>query len=223
MARLRIKGVPLGMYETNAYLVWVDSPDRPCWVIDPGEGAGERLGTLIRAEGLSVRAILCTHAHHDHIAGLEALRGALGDPPLVAHAAEDGWYGDPMRNLSAFLDGPPTSARPPTRHVADGDALELGPTRWRVMHLPGHSPGSVAFVCEDAGVAIVGDTMFAGSIGRSDLPGGDPPTLARSLGRMLGELPDSMRIHPGHGPSTTIGEERASNPFLAGPMDWSRG
>lgn len=221
MATLHIKGVPLGMYGTNAYLVWTDSPGRPCWVVDPGEGAWERLGPIIQSEGLAVQAILCTHAHHDHIAGLETLRGALGDPPLVAHAAEDGWYADPMQNLSAFLDGPPTTARAPSRHVSDGDWLELGATRWRVMHLPGHSPGSVAFACGDAGVAIVGDTLFAGSIGRSDLPGGDPQTLAQSLSRMLKELPDQMRVHPGHGPATTIGQERASNPFLAGRMDWS--
>ncbi len=222
MVKLRIRGVPLGTYQTNAYLLWIDSPDRPCWVIDPGEGAADALLPIIRAEGLNVQAILCTHAHHDHIAGLESLRMALGKPPLYGHAAEHDWYGDPSLNLSAYLDGPPSSASAPDHALAEGDALSLGPTSWRVMHLPGHSPGSVALVCDASSVAIVGDTMFAGSIGRSDLPGADPATLAASLSRMLEELPDATAVHPGHGPSTTIGAERRSNPFLQRGMDWAR-
>jgi hydroxyacylglutathione hydrolase len=222
MVKLRIRGVPLGTYQTNAYLLWIDSPDRPCWVIDPGEGAADALLPIIRAEGLNVQAIICTHAHHDHIAGLESLRMALGKPPLYGHAAEHDWYGDPSLNLSAYLDGPPSSASAPDHALAEGDALSLGPTSWRVMHLPGHSPGSVALVCDASSVAIVGDTMFAGSIGRSDLPGADPATLAASLSRMLEELPDATAVHPGHGPSTTIGAERRSNPFLQRGMHWAR-
>ena len=221
MARLRIRGVPLGAYQTNAYLLWVDSPERPCWVIDPGEGASEALLPIIRAEGLHVQAILCTHAHHDHMAGLESLRSALGELPLYGHAAEQSWYGDPSMNLSAYLDGPPSSARAPDRPLAEGDVLSLGPIQWRVMHVPGHSPGSVALVCDAASVAIVGDTMFAGSVGRSDLPGGSAAVLAASLARMLRDLPDSTAVHPGHGPSTTIGAERRSNPFLQRGMDWA--
>lgn len=223
MARLRIRGVPLGAYQTNAYLLWIDSPERPCWVVDPGEGASEVLLPIIRAERLSVQAILCTHAHHDHIAGLESLRTALGEPPLYGHPAEQRWYGDPSLNLSAYLDGPMSSARAPERSLEEGDELELGPTRWTVMHVPGHSPGSVALVCAAANVAIVGDTLFAGSIGRSDLPGADPASLAASLSRMLRDLPDTTTVHPGHGPSTTIGSERRSNPFLQRGMDWARG
>jgi hydroxyacylglutathione hydrolase len=222
MARLRIRGVPLGVYQTNAYLLWIDSPERPCWVVDPGEDASRSLLPIIRAEGLDVQAIVCTHAHHDHIAGLEALRSALGDPPLYGHAQERAWYGDPSLNLSAYLDGPATSARAPDRTLAEGDELSLGPTQWRVMHLPGHSPGSVALHCPAANAAIVGDTLFAGSIGRSDLPGADPSTLAASLSRMLSELPDATAVHPGHGPSTTMGAERRSNPFLQRGMDWAR-
>ena len=222
MATLRIRGVPLGVYQTNAYVLWIDSPDRPCWVIDPGEGAAETLLPIVRAERLNVKAILCTHAHHDHIAGLEALRTALGDPPLYGHPDEQSWYGEPSLNLSAYLDGPPSTARAPDHALAEGDDLALGPTVWRVLHVPGHSPGSVALVCEAANLAIVGDTLFAGSIGRSDLPGADPATLAASLARMLRDLPDATTVHPGHGPSTTIGAERRSNPFLQRGMDWAR-
>lgn len=221
MAKLSIRGVPLGTYQTNAYLLWIDSPDRPCWVIDPGEGAADVLLPIIRAEALNVQAILCTHAHHDHIAGLESLRSALGELPLYGHPAEQDWYGDPALNLSAYLDGPPSSARAPDHVLTEGDVLSLGPTHWRVMHVPGHSPGSVALVCDAANVAIVGDTMFAGSIGRSDLPGADPAVLAASLARMLRDLPDPTAVHPGHGPSTTIGAERRSNPFLQRGMDWA--
>jgi hydroxyacylglutathione hydrolase len=221
MARLRIKGIPLGTYQTNAYLVWIDSPERPCWVVDPGEGASNVLLPIIRQEGLAVQAILCTHAHHDHIAGLESLRNALGEVPLLGHPAEREWYGEPSLNLSAYLDGDVTSARAPDRDIAEGDTLALGPVEWSVMHVPGHSPGSVAFVCPSAGVAITGDTIFEGSIGRSDLPGADPAVLASSLSRMLRELPDSMTLHPGHGPSTTMQSERRGNPFLRGGMSWA--
>jgi len=109
----------------------------------------------------------------------------------------------------------------PDETLADGDGLELGPTRWRVLHTPGHSPGSVTLFDAEHGIAISGDLLFAGSIGRVDFPTSDPEAMKRSLRRVLEELPDETRVLPGHGPETTIGAERRGNPFLRDDLaDW---
>ena len=216
MAKLRIKGLPLGDWQTNAWIVWVESGNqRSGWVIDPGDGP-QSVIDFVRAHHIGVEAILFTHAHLDHIMGLERVADAFGSPPIYGHPAEHAWFGDPQRNLSAFAGIDPVSVRSPTRSLNAGDELALGPTRWTILHTPGHSPGSVSLYCKEAGVAIVGDTLFAGSIGRSDFPTSDPAALMNSLTRTLMALPDDTAVHPGHGPSTTIGAERHNNPFLTG-------
>ena len=214
VAKLRIKGFPLGAWQTNCWLVWIDDdPIRPGWIIDVGDQPAPLL-EAVRAQGITVQAILFTHAHLDHIMGLETVIAALGDLPRYAHALEHAWFGDPQLNLSAFADVAPVSVRAPTHALADADVLSLGPTQWRVVHTPGHSPGSVSFVCDAAKVVIAGDTLFAGSIGRSDFASGDGPLLIRSIREKLFVLSDDFVVHPGHGPSTTIGRERVSNPWL---------
>lgn len=214
VAKLRIKGFPLGAWQTNCWLVWIDDdPVRPGWIIDAGDQPAPLL-EAVRAQGITVQAILFTHAHLDHIMGLERVVAALGDLPRSAHALEHAWFGDPQLNLSAFSDVPPVSVRAPTHALSDGDVLTLGTTHWRVVHTPGHSPGSVSFVCDAAKVVIAGDTLFAGSIGRSDFASGDGPLLIRSIREKLLVLSDDFVVHPGHGPSTTIGRERVSNPWL---------
>ncbi|MSR45288.1 MAG: MBL fold metallo-hydrolase [Phycisphaerales bacterium] len=214
VAKLRIKGFPLGAWQTNCWLVWIDDvAARPGWIIDTGDHPAPLIAA-VRAHGIAVEAILFTHAHLDHIMGLEEVVAALGDIPRHAHPLEHAWFGDPQLNLSAFAGVPPVSVRGPTHSIVDGDTLSLGVVTWRAVHTPGHSPGSVSFVCDAAKVVIAGDTLFAGSIGRSDFPGSDGHILLHSIHSKLMTLPDEFVVHPGHGPSTTIGTERRNNSWL---------
>ncbi len=203
---------PLGPYETNCHVVTVAGHDG-AWVVDCGMDP-EPLIDHLREQSIQVEAIILTHAHVDHIAGLDRLRAHVGaGVPVHAHVAERGWCSEPMLNLSAAM-GVPIRVDEPTQWLAGGEQLSLGDTVWTVVHLPGHSPGCIALVHEESGQAIVGDTLFAGSMGRVDFPTSDPQAMAQSLRTMLDTLPDAMRILPGHGPATTIGHERRTNPFL---------
>jgi glyoxylase-like metal-dependent hydrolase (beta-lactamase superfamily II) len=218
MATLRVFGMPLGAYQTNAYVVWDGlDPTKGCWIIDPGDRPA-RLIDRIRAEGLVPDAVLFTHAHVDHIAGLPEVLAAFGDLPRLAHPSEHEWFGEPALNLSEWGDRP-LSVVAPTGTLADGQRLRRGGLEFVVQHLPGHSPGGCSFRCPAAGVAIVGDTLFAGSIGRVDFPTSDPVAMRASLARLM-EWPDATTVHAGHGPSTTIGQERAGNPFIVHPDSW---
>jgi glyoxylase-like metal-dependent hydrolase (beta-lactamase superfamily II) len=200
----------LGEYQTNCYVVRVPGNDA-CWIVDCGMEPDAML-EHIRREGLRPEAILLTHTHLDHIAGIDRALGRLGRLPLSVHEAEAGFCSDPMLNLSALI-GTPVTATEPDRHLRDGDHLTLAGSRWRVMHTPGHSPGGACFIHDGSRQAIVGDTLFAGSIGRVDFPTSDAGAMRRSLARLM-ELPDDTTIYPGHGPATTIGEERRTNPFI---------
>ncbi|MFO0963474.1 MAG: MBL fold metallo-hydrolase [Phycisphaerales bacterium] len=219
MPLVEIRAWSLGAFETNCYVVTTrpqaGAPRDPaCWIVDPGEDPAEVI-EFIRQERLQPAAILLTHAHADHIAGLREVRAAFPGVPTLLHRAEWDFLDDPQLNLSAFV-GMPLSLAPAEGELSDGQTLDLNGARWRVLHTPGHSPGGVTLVCDAAGQAIVGDTLFAGSIGRTDFPTSDPAAMARSLLGTLLSLPDAVRVHPGHGPSTTIGAERRSNPFLQG-------
>jgi hydroxyacylglutathione hydrolase len=218
----------LGDWQTNCHVVRVPAarpPDDPraCWIVDCGQRP-KPLVDYIRREGLRPVAIILTHAHVDHIAGVDEALAAFGPIPVLAHAAERDFNGEPMLNLSAFA-GREVRVSPPTAFLGDGDRIELSGTRWLVRHVPGHSPGSIALIHGSEGprgspVALVGDTLFAGSIGRVDFPTSDPEALKRSLREVLLELPDATRILPGHGPETTVGAERRANPFLLDPDAW---
>ena len=135
----------------------------------------------------------------------------FGPMPIRCHRLEADWNGEPMLNLSAFL-GMPATATPPDETFDEGDDCPLGPG-WSILHLPGHSPGSSAFLHGPTGTLIAGDTLFAGSIGRIDFPTSDPQAMRVSIERMM-TLDDAVRVLPGHGPRTTIGQERAGNPFI---------
>lgn len=219
----RVATFALGGFQTNCHVVWVpDAPDpgarRKCWIVDCGEGPRPLL-EFVRRERLVPEAILFTHAHADHIAGVdEAIRVLGPDVPRLVHPAEAAAFQDPQFNLSAFV-GQPISVAAPTGALEPGRPLTLAGTRWEVLHTPGHSPGGVTLHHPASGLAIVGDTLFAGSIGRVDFPTSDPARMRDTLFRVLLRLPDATRVLPGHGPETTIGEERLTNPYLR-PEAW---
>lgn len=211
--RLRIEGFTLGPFATNCYVVWAEG-SAACWIVDASFEPEEMIDR-VRAEGLEPRLIILTHAHIDHIAGLDELRRAFPGTPAAIHQAEAEFLEDPMLNLSGAY-GEPFSTRRAERSLEAGEELELSGTRWRVIHTPGHSPGGITLWCEAGGVALVGDTLFAGSIGRFDFPTSDERALYSSISKKLYALPDATRVLPGHGPETTIGREKRSNPYVRG-------
>lgn len=207
---MKVIQIPNGAFVENCYLV-IDEAAGECAVVDPGEGAGLILHKLGEAAVRPV-AIWLTHAHVDHVLGVSRIASATGAPVLL-HAADRPLYDRVPQQAAAF--GLRADALPPPDGTwAHGDVARVGNLAFGVRHTPGHSPGSVSLVGE--GVVFSGDVLFQGSIGRSDLPGGDFDTLIGSIERELLVLPDSTIVYSGHGPHTTIGAERRTNPFLSG-------
>ncbi len=204
-----VRGVPVGALQENAYVL-IDDASGDAVLIDPGE-EGERLVRAAEAIGGTIRAIWLTHAHVDHVGGIAAVK-RLVDVPVHVHSLDRPLYDGAAQHGMMFglrIEQPP----PPDRELAEGDVLKVGELEFDVWHVPGHAPGHVALVGN--GVAFVGDCLFAGSIGRTDLPLSSPAALDRSLKRLC-TLPDETVVYTGHGPETTIGRERAANPFLSG-------
>jgi glyoxylase-like metal-dependent hydrolase (beta-lactamase superfamily II) len=198
------------VFQENCYIV-ADPETHDAVLVDPGEEADLFLRRLA-SEELALRAVWLTHAHLDHILGVAEVVERTG-VPVSLHPADRSLYDGAVSQgawLGVRADRPP----PPEHELAAGDTLELGSLRFEVRHVPGHSPGSVAFVGH--GIALVGDALFAGSVGRVDLPGGDGETLLASIREQLMTLPDATLVYAGHGPDTTIGRERSANPFVTG-------
>ena len=204
-----VSGLTVGAFQENCYLV-ADETAGVSVLIDPGAEA-DRLISAIEGSGTEPTAIWLTHAHLDHvgaIAGLER-RWRL---PIYLHPLDEPLYS--MASRQAALYGLPFEQPPAAdRTLGDGDVLDVGRFRFSVMHAPGHAPGHV--VIHGHGLAFVGDCLFAGSIGRTDLPLSNPRDLAESLDRIV-HLPEDTVVYPGHGPPTTVGTEARSNPFLTG-------
>lgn len=200
-----------GELGVNCYIIGCPRT-RQAVVIDPG-GDAERILQILSEQGFELKAVVNTHGHFDHIGGNRTLIETTG-AELMAHKDAVPLLREAARHAVAFGCRPPDPSPEPTRLLADGDRIEVGDIVLEVIHVPGHSPGSVCLKCGES--LFVGDVLFAGSIGRTDLPGGDQALLLRGLQNRLLVMADNVRVYPGHGPETTIGRERESNPFLRG-------
>ncbi|MCL6559768.1 MAG: MBL fold metallo-hydrolase [Firmicutes bacterium] len=203
-----VKALVVGELQTNAYIAGCPR-GKLAAVIDPG-AEGELILREIASLGFELSCILLTHGHYDDIGGVSTLQRATGAPVMV-HAADVPMLTDAAANLSQML-GFRYACGVPQRELRDNDIVEVGEFRLRVQHTPGHTPGSVCYVGPE--LVFSGDTLFAGSIGRTDFPGGSFRQLITSVKERLLQLPDETVVYPGHGPATTIGEERENNPFL---------
>ena len=209
----RIEVIESAPFAENAFVLW-----RPggaeALVVDPSFDTDSLLGWLDR-EGLALAAILNTHGHADHIAGNAAMKEIFPNAPLLIGENDARLLTDPEANLSAPF-GMPMTSPPADRTLKHGEILTLAGFTFEVREIPGHSPGSVVFVARDASPPFVigGDVLFAGSVGRTDMAYGDGPLLSEGIKTKLFDLPDETLVLPGHGPPTTIGRERRSNPYV---------
>ena len=214
-----IAGFPAGSFATNCYVV-APGPGEECVIIDPGQDAERGITELLERHRLQPIAVLLTHGHVDHMFSVAPVCGAKGIPAYI-HTADRDRLGDPLGPwagpMASLFRGVSFSEPDDVRELADGETLTLGGLDFTVAHTPGHTGGSVTFRsgADDLDALFAGDLLFAGSIGRTDLPGGDHAAMLGSLARTL-TLPDETIVLPGHGPQTTIGAERQSNPFLTG-------
>ena len=207
---LRIEAVPVGPFQANAYML-IDESTRRAAVVDPG-AEGDELGARLREQGVSLESIWITHGHLDHVGGIAGVRRVFPDAPVWLHDADRPLYDNVVMQGRAYgitIEPPPA----PDHEWSEDDTVSLGEHTFRIMHLPGHAPGHVALI--GAHDVFVGDVVFAGAIGRTDLPLSDPAAMQRSLARVAA-WPSHLTLHPGHGPSTTVAVEVQTNPFLAG-------
>lgn len=204
--------IPLGPLQTNCYLL---IKEETCLVIDPGE-EGEKLIGLIDELNTKPQAILLTHAHFDHIGAVDTIRDYYKIPVYI-HEKEAKWLLDPSLNGSQlFIQDHLVRIRPADYFLVNEETRKIGDFSFKIFETPGHSPGSVSFYFEDTEIVISGDALFNGSIGRTDLPGGNLETLLRSIHEKILTLPEETKVLSGHGPITTVGNEMDSNPFLHG-------
>lgn len=209
----RIGIIPVTPFEQNCSLLWDDATKIGA-VVDPG-GDLDRIEAAIKAQGITVEKILLTHGHIDHAGGAAELKERLNVPIEGPHEA-DRFLLDKLPETGAGYGLQGARAVTPDRWLDEGDKVTVGGLSFDILHAPGHSPGSVVFVSKDAPFALVGDVVFRGSIGRTDLPGGDHDTLIRMILTKVLPLGDEITFIPGHGPTGTLGEERRTNPFLQG-------
>ena len=209
-----LEKLTVGPFQENCYIVG-DEASGTGVLFDPGDEAA-RISLAVEGTGLEISRIVITHAHIDHVGAVAALVDEYSCPVLMHAEAEPMLKQLPNQALMMGLRFGKVPAV--DGYVEDGEVLEVGGLRLEALYTPGHAPGHLAFHAADEGFVISGDALFAGSVGRVDLPGGSMDLLMRSIQERLLTLPDETAVHPGHGPETTIGEERVHNPFLAGGL-----
>jgi hydroxyacylglutathione hydrolase len=211
---LKVLRLVTGDLQENCYLLWQEG-SLEAIVFDPGDEA-PRINSELKVKSLKVAAFLQTHCHGDHIGALTPLKKIYPDAPLYVHEAEADWLQRPTLNLSYFY-GVSITGPKPDHLVRHDDKIDVAGLSFRAIHVPGHSPGSTAYYVEQPGGPphlFGGDVLFQGSIGRTDLPGGEgEEVLVEGIREKLFVLPDETIVHPGHGPDTTIGDEKENNPF----------
>jgi len=206
----------VGMVQENCFLVRAQGSDRAV-IVDPGEEA-PRLLAAIEEEGVTLDAILLTHTHFDHVGAVAPVARATGAPVYCPQLEVP-----VLQDIMAFVPWPgfgPYESWDPEHTVAGGETLELAGLTLDVVFTPGHSPGHVTYAVRDEAALFSGDVLFQGSVGRIDLPGGDGPTLMRSIAGLLERFDDDTTVYPGHMGVTTLGRERMTNPFLTQPANW---
>jgi glyoxylase-like metal-dependent hydrolase (beta-lactamase superfamily II) len=204
--------LPVTPFVQNCSLLW-DPATRKAVVVDPG-GDLDTILAAVKEEKLMVEKLLLTHGHIDHVAGAAALAKQLGVPIEGPQREDDFWLEQLPEQCSSF-GFPATPAFMPDHWLEDGDTVTVGNLTLDVLHTPGHTPGHVCFVHKPSKLAFVGDVLFAGSIGRTDFPGGNAGSLVRSVRSKLFPLGDDFTFIPGHGPTSTFGEERQNNPYVS--------
>ncbi len=206
---VEVHGFTVGPVQENTYIVV--GPNQECVIVDPGDEAERLLGAMDEL-GADCKAILLTHTHFDHVGAVAPVARATGAEVWCPEIEKP-----VLANIMEFVPWPgfgPFESWEAENLVSGGETLDLGGMEIGVVYTPGHSPGHVTYVFEGGSKLLSGDVLFQGSVGRVDLPGGDGPTLIRSIGSLLDAFPDEAVVHPGHGPLTTLGAERATNPFL---------
>ncbi|MBH1964736.1 MAG: MBL fold metallo-hydrolase [Comamonadaceae bacterium] len=210
---LKYLTVPVTPFAQNCSIVWCDQTLQAA-VIDPG-GDLEKIESAVRKLGLKLEQIWLTHAHIDHAGGTAELAKRYGLPITGPHPGDQFWI-DGLAQQSQMFGFPKAEPFTPARWLQDGDTVQVGESVLNVRHTPGHTPGHVVFHSPDAKRAFVGDVLFSGGIGRTDFPGGNHPQLISSITERLWPMGDDTVFIPGHGPESTFGQERRSNPFVRG-------
>jgi hydroxyacylglutathione hydrolase len=211
MSDLQFQKFELGPIGTNAFLIWEEN-GTDAVLIDAPPDAKSTIEPMLKLRGLQLSALWLTHGHWDHMAGAAELTS--GDMEVLGHKDDIELFENPQCMSSFAMPGMEFLPIQVTQWVANGDKLDLFGREVNVLHVPGHCPGNVAFHVSSEGWCFVGDAIFAGSIGRTDLPGGDFATLEKSIKEKLYTLPPATSLHPGHGPETTVEHEMATNPFV---------
>ncbi|WP_354623022.1 MBL fold metallo-hydrolase [Psychromonas sp. MME2] len=208
---MKIIVIPVTPYEQNCSLVICEETKQAA-IVDPG-GDQQHILDIVAAQGVTVTKVILTHGHLDHVGGTQAVAKSL-NIPVIGPQKEDAFWLDQLEAQSQRFGFPNTASFTPDQWLAENDLVEVGNIKLKVLHIPGHTPGHIALLDQQSGQIIVGDILFNGGIGRFDFPRGNQFQLITGIKEKLLTLPSETIVYPGHGPTTTIGKEKALNPFL---------